>query len=78
MFAPCERAALAWTEVLTKLPEQGVPDEIYERERTQLSEKEISDLTFIEIRAVAACPAPAMPPDKQQRRRRCAGASFRT
>ncbi len=46
LFAPRERAALAWTEVLTKLPDQGVPDEIYERVRTQLSEKEISDLSF--------------------------------
>lgn len=46
LFVPRERAALAWTEVLTKLPEQGVPDEIYERVRTQLSEKELSDLTF--------------------------------
>jgi AhpD family alkylhydroperoxidase len=46
LFAPRERAALAWTEVLTKLPEQGVPDEIFERVRGQLSEKEISDLTF--------------------------------
>ena len=47
LFNPRERAALAWTEVLTKLPEQGVPDDIYERVRTQLSEKEISDLTFL-------------------------------
>ncbi len=47
LFIPRERAALAWTDVLTKLPEQGVPDEIYERVRTQLSEKEISDLTFV-------------------------------
>ncbi len=31
---------------LTRLPEGGVPDEIYERVRGQLSEKEISDLTF--------------------------------
>jgi alkylhydroperoxidase family enzyme len=31
---------------LTKLPKQGVPDDIYDRVRTQLSEKEISDLTF--------------------------------
>ena len=41
-----ERAALAWTEVLTKLPEHGVPDDIYERVRSQFSEKELSDLTF--------------------------------
>jgi AhpD family alkylhydroperoxidase len=47
LFIPRERAALAWTEVLTKLPEQGVPDDIYERVRGQLSEKEISDLTFV-------------------------------
>jgi AhpD family alkylhydroperoxidase len=47
LFIPRERAALTWTEVLTKLPEQGVPDDIYERVRTQLSEKEISDLTFL-------------------------------
>lgn len=47
LFVPRERAALAWTEILTKLPEQGVPDELYERVRTQLSEKEISDLTFV-------------------------------
>ncbi len=33
--------------MLTRLPEQGVPDDIYERVRTQLSEKEISDLTFL-------------------------------
>ena len=46
LFAPRERAALAWTEVLTQLPPQGVPDDIYERVRTQLSEKEITDLTY--------------------------------
>ncbi|ARQ10860.1 carboxymuconolactone decarboxylase protein [Rhizobium etli] len=47
LFIPRERAALAWTEALTKLPEGGVPDEIYERVRGKLSEKEISDLTFV-------------------------------
>ncbi|MBY5346475.1 carboxymuconolactone decarboxylase family protein [Rhizobium leguminosarum] len=47
LFIPRERAAFAWTEALTKLPEGGVPDEIYERVRGQLSEKEISDLTFV-------------------------------
>jgi AhpD family alkylhydroperoxidase len=46
LFIPRERAALAWTEALTQLPPQGVPDEIYERVRTQLSEKEITDLTY--------------------------------
>jgi AhpD family alkylhydroperoxidase len=47
LFIPRERAALAWSEVLTKLPEQGVPGDIYDRVRTQLSEKELSDLSFI-------------------------------
>ncbi|MGO4326861.1 carboxymuconolactone decarboxylase family protein [Cupriavidus sp. 2TAF22] len=47
LFAPRERAALAWTEVLTKIPEHGVPDELYERVLTQFSEKELSDLTFL-------------------------------
>jgi AhpD family alkylhydroperoxidase len=47
LFAPRERACLAWTEALTKLPDGGVSDELYERVRGQLSEKEISDLTFM-------------------------------
>jgi AhpD family alkylhydroperoxidase len=46
LFSPRERAALEWTEVLTHLPSDGVPDAIYERVRAQFSEKEISDLTF--------------------------------
>lgn len=47
LFIPRERAALAWTEVLTQLPAQGVPDDLYDRVRGQLSEKEISDLSFL-------------------------------
>jgi AhpD family alkylhydroperoxidase len=46
LFIPRERAALAWTEAVTELPAGGIPDELYERVRGQLSEKEISDLTF--------------------------------
>ena len=46
LFSPRERAALAWTEALTQIPAQGVPDDVYERVRMQLSEKELSDLTF--------------------------------
>ena len=46
LFEPRERAALAWTEALTTLPPGGVPQEIYDRVRTQYSEKELSDLTF--------------------------------
>jgi AhpD family alkylhydroperoxidase len=51
LFSPRERAALAWTEVLTKLPEHGVPDDLYERVRGQFSDKELSDLTF-EVMAI--------------------------
>jgi AhpD family alkylhydroperoxidase len=47
LFSPRERAALAWTEVLTSLPEHGVSDDIYERVRTQFSEKELSDLSYV-------------------------------
>jgi AhpD family alkylhydroperoxidase len=46
LFTPRERAALAWTEALTQLSPLGVSDEIYDRVRTQFSEKELSDLTF--------------------------------
>lgn len=46
LFTPRERAALAWTEALTRIPEHGVPDELYERVRGHFSEKELSDLTF--------------------------------
>jgi alkylhydroperoxidase family enzyme len=46
LFSPRERAALAWTEALTQLSPLGVSDEIYERVRTQFSEKELTDLTY--------------------------------
>ncbi|UOM36608.1 carboxymuconolactone decarboxylase family protein [Acuticoccus sp. I52.16.1] len=47
LFTPRERACLAWTEVLTRISDGGVPDAVYERVRSQLSEKEIADLTFV-------------------------------
>jgi AhpD family alkylhydroperoxidase len=47
LFTPRERAALAWTEVLTELPDDGVPDDVFDRVSTQLSNREISDLTFV-------------------------------
>ena len=46
LFIPRERAALAWTRFLTQLPAQGAPDDVYEHVRAQLSEEELSDLTF--------------------------------
>ena len=46
LFSARERAALEWAEILTRLPEHGVPDAIYDAVRTQLSEKELSDLSL--------------------------------
>jgi len=45
LFSERERAALEWTELLTKLPEHGVSDEAFARARTQFSEVELNDLT---------------------------------
>jgi AhpD family alkylhydroperoxidase len=47
LFSARERAALEWTETLTRLHRGGVPDEVYDRVHAQLSEKEMSDLTFL-------------------------------
>jgi alkylhydroperoxidase family enzyme len=41
-----ERAALAWTEALTKITEGHVPDEVFEQARSQFSEKELADLSL--------------------------------
>jgi len=46
LFSEKERAALEWTEAVTRLSEHGVPDEVYERVRAQFSEAQISELTF--------------------------------
>jgi len=45
-----ERAALAWTEAVTRVAEGHVPDAVFEQVRPHFSEKELSDLTL----AVAA------------------------
>jgi AhpD family alkylhydroperoxidase len=45
-----ERAALAWTEAVTLVAKDHVPDVVYEEVRQHFSEKEICDLTL----AVAA------------------------
>jgi AhpD family alkylhydroperoxidase len=48
-FTPRERAALAWTEAVTRLSEETVPPSLYEATRDQFSEKEIVDLTLVII-----------------------------
>ncbi|MDA7417411.1 carboxymuconolactone decarboxylase family protein [Xenophilus arseniciresistens] len=45
LFGARERAALAWTEVLTQLSPQGVPDADYAAAREQFSEQELVVLT---------------------------------
>jgi AhpD family alkylhydroperoxidase len=45
-----ERAALAWTEAVTRLWEGHVPDEVFAQARAAFGEKELADLTL----AVAA------------------------
>src|ERR1700744_3987624 len=42
-FSERERAALAWAESLTLIPETGAPDEDYALVKSQFSEKEIAD-----------------------------------
>lgn len=41
-----ERAALAWTEAVTKIWESHAPDEVYEEAAKQFTEKELADLTL--------------------------------
>lgn len=41
-----ERAALAWTEALTLISENDVPDSLYENTRKHFSEKEMITLTM--------------------------------
>ncbi|MCQ9618005.1 carboxymuconolactone decarboxylase family protein [Paenalcaligenes niemegkensis] len=46
LFSTRERAVLEWTEAVTQLPPHGISDEIYTAVRNELSEKELTDLTF--------------------------------
>jgi AhpD family alkylhydroperoxidase len=46
LYSDRERAALAWTEALTLLPETGAPDEVYAQVAAQFSEAEIVALTL--------------------------------
>ncbi len=43
---PRERAALAWTEAVTQLGREGVPDDVYEEARAQFTEAELVQLTM--------------------------------
>jgi AhpD family alkylhydroperoxidase len=45
-YSDRERAALEWTEAVTRFSEEHVPDEVYECVRKQFSEQELADLTL--------------------------------
>jgi AhpD family alkylhydroperoxidase len=46
LFSERERAALEWTEAVTKLPPHGIDDEVYERVRKEFTEAEVVELTM--------------------------------
>ena len=46
LFDERERAALAWTETVTRVAETNVPDEAYQAAREIFSEKELVDITI--------------------------------
>ncbi len=45
-YSERERAALLWTEAVTRVADGHVADEVYERVRAQFSDKELADLTY--------------------------------
>jgi AhpD family alkylhydroperoxidase len=47
LYTPRERAALAWTEALTRIADTHAPDAAYGALRPHFSEKEIVDLTIL-------------------------------
>ena len=48
-FSERERAALAWTEAVTRITDGHVPDHVYDMVRRQFSEKELVDLNYAVI-----------------------------
>ncbi|HEY8518653.1 MAG TPA: carboxymuconolactone decarboxylase family protein [Gammaproteobacteria bacterium] len=46
VYSDRERAALAWTEAVTRLDNQEVPDDVYERARAEFTEEELVALTL--------------------------------
>jgi AhpD family alkylhydroperoxidase len=47
LYTGRERAALAWTEALTRIAETHAPDAIYEEVRRHFADKELVDLTTL-------------------------------
>ena len=46
-FTPEERAVLAWTDSLTRLPETGAPDADFEPLRQHFSDEQIAKITVV-------------------------------
>jgi AhpD family alkylhydroperoxidase len=46
-FSARERAALTWTESLTRIAQTGAPDADYDAVKAAFSDKEIADLTIV-------------------------------
>jgi AhpD family alkylhydroperoxidase len=47
LYSPRERAALAWTEAVTKIADSHAPDDVYEEVRRHFSEVETANLTIL-------------------------------
>ena len=47
VYTPAERAALAWTDALTRVSETHAPDDVYERLKPHFTERQIVDLTVL-------------------------------
>jgi len=47
VYSDRERAALAWTESLTRIADTHAPDEVYAKVRPQFSEEELVKLTVV-------------------------------
>jgi AhpD family alkylhydroperoxidase len=46
VFTARERAALAWSETVTRVAETGVPDSAYEAAKAEFTDAELADLTY--------------------------------
>jgi AhpD family alkylhydroperoxidase len=47
LYTPRERAALAWTEAVTRIADRHAPDGVYAALHPHFNEKEIADLTIL-------------------------------
>jgi AhpD family alkylhydroperoxidase len=47
LYNPRERAALAWTEAVTRIAETHAPDDVYEEVRREFDDRELAALTIL-------------------------------